>query len=143
MRICSVTHLKALTLLSFQQMCTLRLVPAGIKMLSVHCLFGLQAWLPLWATVPTVHQRLVVHKHATLQPTGRTASAGVPLKAAVAGIAMGLILEQDGRFVILTDILGSEDALGDMDFKVAGSADGVTAFQMDIKVLFPCRPATL
>lgn len=56
---------------------------------------------------------------------------------------MGLILEQDGRFVILTDILGSEDALGDMDFKVAGSADGVTAFQMDIKVLFPCYPATL
>lgn len=54
---------------------------------------------------------------------------------------MGLILEQDGHFVILTDILGSEDALGDMDFKVAGSADGVTAFQMDIKVLFPSYPA--
>lgn len=60
--------------------------------------------------------------------------AGVPLKTPVAGVAMGLILESDGRFVILTDILGSEDALGDMDFKVAGSADGVTAFQMDIKV---------
>jgi hypothetical protein len=59
---------------------------------------------------------------------------GVPLKTEVAGVAMGLILEEDGRFVILTDILGSEDALGDMDFKVAGSADGVTAFQMDIKV---------
>jgi polyribonucleotide nucleotidyltransferase len=67
----------------------------------------------------------------------------VPLKTEVAGIAMGLILEQDGRFVILTDILGSEDALGDMDFKVAGSADGVTAFQMDIKVLFPHYLATL
>jgi hypothetical protein len=61
--------------------------------------------------------------------------SGVPLKTEVAGVAMGLILEEDGRFVILTDILGSEDALGDMDFKVAGSADGVTAFQMDIKVL--------
>ncbi|CAI5469847.1 unnamed protein product [Closterium sp. Yama58-4] len=65
--------------------------------------------------------------------------AGVPLRAPVAGVAMGLILhtEQaggDGTPVILTDILGSEDALGDMDFKVAGSAKGVTAFQMDIKV---------
>ncbi len=59
--------------------------------------------------------------------------AGVPLKDSVAGVAMGLILETDGQFVILTDILGSEDALGDMDFKVAGTADGVTAFQMDIK----------
>ena len=58
---------------------------------------------------------------------------GVPLKDSVAGVAMGLILEADGQFVILTDILGSEDALGDMDFKVAGTADGVTAFQMDIK----------
>jgi polyribonucleotide nucleotidyltransferase len=47
---------------------------------------------------------------------------------------MGLILQPDGRFCVLTDILGSEDALGDMDFKVAGDADGVTAFQMDIKV---------
>lgn len=52
----------------------------------------------------------------------------------VAGIAMGLILEEDGQFQVLTDILGSEDALGDMDFKVAGDAEGVTAFQMDIKV---------
>lgn len=58
----------------------------------------------------------------------------MPLKQSVAGVAMGLIMEPDGRFVVLTDILGSEDALGDMDFKVAGSADGVTAFQMDIKV---------
>jgi len=60
--------------------------------------------------------------------------AGVPMKDMVAGVAMGLILEPDGSFVVLTDILGSEDALGDMDFKVAGSATGVTAFQMDIKV---------
>jgi len=60
--------------------------------------------------------------------------AGVPLLDSVAGVAMGLILEPDGKHTILTDILGSEDALGDMDFKVAGTADAVTAFQMDIKV---------
>ncbi|MDT8398850.1 MAG: polyribonucleotide nucleotidyltransferase [Pseudomonadales bacterium] len=59
--------------------------------------------------------------------------AGVPLKAPVAGIAMGLIKEEDG-FAVLTDILGDEDHLGDMDFKVAGSARGVTALQMDIKI---------
>ncbi|MFN3614361.1 MAG: polyribonucleotide nucleotidyltransferase, partial [Rubrimonas sp.] len=60
--------------------------------------------------------------------------AGVPLKAPVAGVAMGLILERDGRFAVLTDILGDEDHLGDMDFKVAGTAGGVTSLQMDIKV---------
>lgn len=59
--------------------------------------------------------------------------AGVPIKAPVAGIAMGLIKEGD-KVAILTDILGDEDHLGDMDFKVAGSADGVTALQMDIKI---------
>jgi polyribonucleotide nucleotidyltransferase len=59
--------------------------------------------------------------------------AGVPLKAPVAGIAMGLIKEEHG-FAVLTDILGDEDHLGDMDFKVAGSANGVTALQMDIKI---------
>jgi len=59
--------------------------------------------------------------------------AGVPLKAPVAGVAMGLILEEE-RFAVLTDILGDEDHLGDMDFKVAGTAEGVTALQMDIKV---------
>jgi Polyribonucleotide nucleotidyltransferase (polynucleotide phosphorylase) len=59
--------------------------------------------------------------------------AGVPLKAHVAGIAMGLIKEGN-RFAVLTDILGDEDHLGDMDFKVAGSASGVTALQMDIKI---------
>ena len=59
--------------------------------------------------------------------------AGVPLKSPVAGIAMGLIKEDDG-YAVLTDILGDEDHLGDMDFKVAGSADGVTALQMDIKI---------
>jgi len=59
--------------------------------------------------------------------------AGVPLKAPVAGIAMGLIKEDDG-FAVLTDILGDEDHLGDMDFKVAGSKNGITALQMDIKI---------
>ncbi|MEQ9478993.1 MAG: polyribonucleotide nucleotidyltransferase [Algiphilus sp.] len=59
--------------------------------------------------------------------------AGVPIKAPVAGVAMGLIKEDD-RYAVLTDILGDEDHLGDMDFKVAGTADGVTALQMDIKI---------
>jgi polyribonucleotide nucleotidyltransferase len=59
--------------------------------------------------------------------------AGVPIKAAVAGIAMGLIKEED-KFAVLTDILGDEDHLGDMDFKVAGTDQGVTALQMDIKI---------
>ncbi len=59
--------------------------------------------------------------------------AGVPLKAPVAGVAMGLIKEGD-RFAVLTDILGDEDHLGDMDFKVAGTQEGVTALQMDIKI---------
>ncbi len=59
--------------------------------------------------------------------------AGVPIKAPVAGIAMGLILE-DGESAVLSDILGDEDHLGDMDFKVAGTSEGVTAIQMDIKV---------
>ncbi|KEY59779.1 polyribonucleotide nucleotidyltransferase [Serratia sp. DD3] len=59
--------------------------------------------------------------------------AGVPIKSAVAGIAMGLVKEQD-NFVVLSDILGDEDHLGDMDFKVAGSREGITALQMDIKI---------
>ena len=59
--------------------------------------------------------------------------AGVPLKSPVAGIAMGLVKEGD-KFVVLSDILGDEDHLGDMDFKVAGSADGISALQMDIKI---------
>ena len=59
--------------------------------------------------------------------------AGVPLKAPVAGIAMGLVKDGD-NFAVLTDILGDEDHLGDMDFKVAGTADGITALQMDIKI---------
>ena len=61
-------------------------------------------------------------------------AAGVPMEKPVAGIAMGLIKEDDGRVAILTDILGDEDHLGDMDFKVAGTRDGVTALQMDIKI---------
>jgi polyribonucleotide nucleotidyltransferase len=59
--------------------------------------------------------------------------AGVPIAAPVAGVAMGLVKEGD-RFAVLTDILGDEDHLGDMDFKVAGTANGVTALQMDIKI---------
>jgi polyribonucleotide nucleotidyltransferase len=59
--------------------------------------------------------------------------AGVPLKEPVAGVAMGLVLE-GSRYQVLTDILGDEDHLGDMDFKVAGTKDGITALQMDIKV---------
>ena len=60
-------------------------------------------------------------------------SAGVPLKKPVAGIAMGLISSPE-KTVVLSDILGEEDHLGDMDFKVAGTEDGITAFQMDIKI---------
>jgi polyribonucleotide nucleotidyltransferase len=59
--------------------------------------------------------------------------AGVPLKAPVAGIAMGLVKEPEG-FAVLTDILGDEDHLGDMDFKVAGTSSGITALQMDLKI---------
>jgi polyribonucleotide nucleotidyltransferase len=60
--------------------------------------------------------------------------AGVPIKAPVAGVAMGLITDSTGRYKILTDIQGTEDHLGDMDFKVAGTANGITALQMDIKI---------
>ena len=59
--------------------------------------------------------------------------AGVPLKAPVAGVAMGLVKEGE-EYAILTDIAGAEDHYGDMDFKVAGTRDGITALQMDIKV---------
>ncbi len=60
--------------------------------------------------------------------------AGVPLKAPVAGIAMGLIMGEDGAYKVLTDIAGQEDFMGDMDFKVAGTSEGITALQMDIKI---------
>ena len=60
--------------------------------------------------------------------------AGVPIKAPVAGAAMGLVSGENGKFAVLTDILGKEDAFGDMDFKVTGTAEGITAVQMDIKV---------
>ncbi len=59
--------------------------------------------------------------------------AGVPIKAPVAGIAMGLVLD-GSRYAVLTDILGNEDHFGDMDFKVAGTREGITAFQLDIKI---------
>jgi polyribonucleotide nucleotidyltransferase len=61
--------------------------------------------------------------------------AGVPLKAPVAGVAMGLVMDEGtGKWAGLSDIAGAEDHYGDMDFKVAGTADGITALQMDIKV---------
>jgi polyribonucleotide nucleotidyltransferase len=60
--------------------------------------------------------------------------AGVPIKAPVAGIAMGLLTRKDEEYIILTDIMGMEDAYGDMDFKVAGTAQGITALQLDIKL---------
>ncbi|WP_333714450.1 polyribonucleotide nucleotidyltransferase [Yoonia sp.] len=60
--------------------------------------------------------------------------AGVPLKAPVAGVAMGLVMEDDGSYAVLSDILGDEDHLGDMDFKVAGTEKGITSLQMDIKI---------
>jgi polyribonucleotide nucleotidyltransferase len=60
--------------------------------------------------------------------------AGVPLRKPVAGVAMGLVMREDGKYTVLTDIAGIEDHLGDMDFKVAGTKDGITALQMDIKV---------
>ncbi len=60
--------------------------------------------------------------------------AGVPIKAPVAGVAMGLVTDESGRYAVLTDIQGMEDALGDMDFKVAGTERGITALQMDIKI---------
>src|SRR5690606_19665801 len=61
--------------------------------------------------------------------------AGVPLKAPVAGVAMGLVMnEETGKWAVLTDIAGAEDHYGDMDFKVAGSREGITALQMDIKI---------
>jgi polyribonucleotide nucleotidyltransferase len=60
--------------------------------------------------------------------------AGVPIKAPVAGAAMGLVTGENGKFAVLTDILGKEDAFGDMDFKVTGTREGITALQMDIKV---------
>ncbi|WP_346327535.1 polyribonucleotide nucleotidyltransferase [Iodidimonas sp. SYSU 1G8] len=60
--------------------------------------------------------------------------AGVPIKRPVSGIAMGLILEKDGSYAVLSDILGDEDHLGDMDFKVAGTSEGITSLQMDIKI---------
>jgi len=60
--------------------------------------------------------------------------AGVPIKKAVAGVAMGLVTDETGRFVVLTDIEGLEDNYGDMDFKIAGTSDGITAIQLDMKI---------
>ena len=102
---------------------------------------GIQAVMPDMATYPYVIR--VVSEITESNGSSSMASvcgtslslmdAGVPLKAPVAGVAMGLIKEGD-KFAVLTDILGDEDHLGDMDFKVAGTAEGVTALQMDIKI---------
>ncbi|MGA9854984.1 MAG: polyribonucleotide nucleotidyltransferase [Gammaproteobacteria bacterium] len=102
---------------------------------------GIQAVMPDMASYPYVIR--VVSEITESNGSSSMASvcgtslslmdAGVPLKAPVAGVAMGLI-KDGGKFAVLTDILGDEDHLGDMDFKVAGSATGVTALQMDIKI---------
>ncbi|HEX2667265.1 MAG TPA: polyribonucleotide nucleotidyltransferase [Gammaproteobacteria bacterium] len=102
---------------------------------------GIQAVMPDMATYPYVVR--VVSEITESNGSSSMASvcgtslslmdAGVPIKAPVAGVAMGLIKEPNG-FAVLTDILGDEDHLGDMDFKVAGTATGVTALQMDIKI---------
>jgi len=102
---------------------------------------GIQAVMPDMGTYPYVIR--VVSEITESNGSSSMASvcgtslslmdAGVPLRAPVAGVAMGLIKE-GGKFAVLTDILGDEDHLGDMDFKVAGSAEGVTALQMDIKI---------
>ncbi len=102
---------------------------------------GIQAVLPDMSTYPYVIR--VVSEITESNGSSSMASvcgaslalmdAGVPVAAPVAGVAMGLIKE-DNRFAVLTDILGDEDHLGDMDFKVAGTAKGVTALQMDIKI---------
>jgi len=102
---------------------------------------GVSAVLPEMATFPyvirVVSEILESNGSSSMASVCGTSlslmDAGVPLKAPVAGVAMGLVLE-GGKFQVLTDILGDEDHLGDMDFKVAGSADGVTALQMDIKI---------
>ena len=60
--------------------------------------------------------------------------SGIPMQKPVGGIAMGLITDESGRYTVLTDILGDEDHLGDMDFKVVGTTEGITACQMDIKI---------
>jgi polyribonucleotide nucleotidyltransferase len=102
---------------------------------------GVQAMMPDMETFPyvirVVSEILESNGSSSMASVCGTSlslmDAGVPVKAPVAGVAMGLVLE-GSRFKVLTDILGDEDHLGDMDFKVAGTKDGVTALQMDIKV---------
>ena len=102
---------------------------------------GVKAMMPDMATFPyvirVVSEVLESNGSSSMASVCGTSlslmDAGVPIKAPVAGVAMGLVLE-GSRFKVLTDILGDEDHLGDMDFKVAGTKDGVTALQMDIKV---------
>jgi polyribonucleotide nucleotidyltransferase len=102
---------------------------------------GKLAWRALQAVLPPAtefpYTLRVVSEITESNGCGGSLSmmdAGVPLKAPVAGVAMGLVLEEDGSWAVLTDILGDEDHLGDMDFKVAGTEAGITSLQMDIKV---------
>ena len=102
---------------------------------------GVAAVMPSAAEFPYVVRGSLKSPNPTVPPPWRLSvvpplalmDAGVPIKASVAGIAMGLVKEEEG-FVVLSDILGDEDHLGDMDFKVAGTSEGVTALQMDIKI---------
>ena len=106
---------------------------------------GHLAWRALKGQIPADYPYVVRVVSEILESNGSSSmasvcgaslalmDAGVPIKAAVAGIAMGLVKEEE-KFVVLSDILGDEDHLGDMDFKVAGTAKGVTAIQMDIKI---------
>ena len=88
-----------------------------------------------YSTAPRLYTSLLPSTSFALPPAcSGFRYAGVPITSPVAGIAMGLIKGDDSHYAVLTDIQGLEDALGDMDFKVAGTADGITALQMDIKI---------
>ena len=100
-------------------------VAAALRGLPLHTARGLRD--------PGV-ERLVLDGDASAVGSLALMDAGVPMKAACAGVAMGLIKEGE-KVAILTDILGSEDHLGDMDFKVAGTEKGITSIQMDIKIM--------
>ncbi|HYE78101.1 MAG TPA: polyribonucleotide nucleotidyltransferase, partial [bacterium] len=109
---------------------------------------GALAERALWPVIPPVEEfpytlRLVTDilmsngstsMAATCASTLALMDGGVPIKAPVAGVAMGLVMGEKGKFQVLTDIMGTEDFMGDMDFKVAGTAEGITALQMDMKV---------
>ncbi len=98
---------------------------------------GKLAWRALQAVLPAATDfpyTIRVVSEITESNGSSSMDAGVPLKAPVAGVAMGLVMEEDGSYAVLSDILGDEDHLGDMDFKVAGTENGITSLQMDIKI---------